>query len=92
MIFYSKQNICPVCGYDRLDEPAYDSLHRGSFGICSCCGFQFGVDDDDKGFTHISYRNQWMKNGAKWFDVLAKPDNWSLDKQLLNIINPNGTS
>ena len=39
------ENICPVCGYDGLDEPAFDERGVGSDGICPCCGFQFGLDD-----------------------------------------------
>ena len=42
------ENICPVCGYDGLDEPAFDERGVGSDDICPCCGFQFGLD----GFPH----------------------------------------
>ena len=41
----------PVCGYKALDEPAYVDLKHlkgASYYICSCCRFQFEVDDDIK--------------------------------------------
>ena len=40
-----KQNICPVCNYDGLFDPPYDENGYGSYEICPCCGFQFGLDD-----------------------------------------------
>mgnify|MGYP006899960767 FL=1 len=82
-------NVCPVCGYDGLEEPPYANYSdpsTGSFEICSCCGFQFGVDDLDKGISHTEYRDQWIKNGAKWYSKsVEKPNNWDLISQLLRI-------
>lgn len=39
---------CPICGYKGFDEPAYEDYEKlmGSYEICECCRFQFGVDDD----------------------------------------------
>jgi hypothetical protein len=31
-----------VCGYDGLDEPAFDDVGAPSYDICDCCGTQFG--------------------------------------------------
>ena len=42
------ENVCPVCGYDGLDEPPFNERGAGSYDICPCCGFQFGLD----GFPH----------------------------------------
>jgi hypothetical protein len=39
----SSRNVCPVCGYDELFEPARTAGSGGSFEICASCGFQFGV-------------------------------------------------
>lgn len=33
---------CPVCDYDKLDEPPYDETGFGSFDICPQCGTEFG--------------------------------------------------
>ncbi|REJ19431.1 MAG: hypothetical protein C6W59_04240 [Paenibacillaceae bacterium] len=81
-------HVCPVCGFDGLEDPPY-SQHQdpstGSFEICGCCGFQFGVDDLDRGYSHAEYRNQWINDGARWFGKTAKPQNWNLKKQLSRI-------
>lgn len=66
-------NVCPVCGYDKLYEPPYDNYGLGSYEICPCCGFQFGVDDfstDDNfdvNFIYEKWRKNWEFNGKKWF-------------------------
>lgn len=80
--------ICPICGYDGLEEPPYihNDVSTGSFEICSCCGFQYGVDDLDRGITHEEHRNQWIKKGFPWYSsVTLKPTIWNLQKQLLRI-------
>ncbi|HLU83894.1 MAG TPA: hypothetical protein VKZ45_00340 [Vicingaceae bacterium] len=71
--------VCPVCGHKGLDEPAYTDLKNlkdASFDICSCCRFQFGVDDDielqNGDFltvkdTHTIYRDIWLNFDAPVF-------------------------
>lgn len=71
--------ICLVCGYKGLDQPAYadlNNLQDGSFDICNCCRFHFGVDDDieleNGGFlevkdTHTIYRTIWLNFDAPIF-------------------------
>ena len=39
------ESVCPVCGYDGLDEPAFNERDAGSDEICLCRGFQLGRDD-----------------------------------------------
>ncbi|WP_290758621.1 MULTISPECIES: hypothetical protein [unclassified Exiguobacterium] len=72
--------ICPVCGYDRMDDVAYYENGDASFELCSCCGFQFGVEDDveiddgiflSKSEAHDLYRANWLKDGAKIFSDYA---------------------
>lgn len=88
--------VCPVCGYDKLDEPSYYSNNDASYELCSCCGFQFGVDDDveiNEGQfltrieAHTLYRNNWIEDGAKVFSAYAfepsSNENESLEKNLL---------
>ena len=38
-----KNYICPVCGYDGLEEPPYDETGLGNYDICPCCGYEFGT-------------------------------------------------
>ncbi|WP_028402360.1 hypothetical protein [Ectobacillus panaciterrae] len=77
--------ICPVCGYDGLEEPLYDEDGDPSYEICSCCGFEYGFDDLDQEYSFEQYRRKWIEQGASWFSDYLKPSKWSLKKQLENI-------
>jgi hypothetical protein len=52
---------CPVCGYDKLNEPPYDEA-LATFAICPCCGTEFGYDDST--MKHSALRQQWIDNGG----------------------------
>ena len=52
-----------------------------SFEICSCCGCEYGYDDN------AAYRNRWLQQGTPWFSPKEQPKNWNLETQLQNI-NP----
>ncbi len=52
--------ICPICGYDDLEEPPYDNDGDPSYEICSCCGFQYGFDDLDREYDFEQYRQKWV--------------------------------
>jgi hypothetical protein len=58
--------LCPVCGYDGLEEEPRPPSGGGSFEICPSCGFQFGVSDDDRGFTYERWRQIWIDGGMIW--------------------------
>ena len=86
----SKTNtyICPVCGYDKMSEPPCDDLGYPTYVICSCCGFEFGFDDESKGLSFSEYRQRWINNGFTFFSVKKKPTNWNervMRRQLENI-------
>ncbi|HEY8988447.1 MAG TPA: hypothetical protein VIM39_05455 [Candidatus Limnocylindrales bacterium] len=56
---------CPVCGYpDLYGEPRL-SFGGASYEICPSCG-QFGVSDDDDGFTFEEWRSSWVGRGMPW--------------------------
>lgn len=76
--------ICVVCGYPYLDEPPYDKFGYGTYLICPCCGFEFGLDDDPNKEECIkTWRNNWINNGFQWFSKrTAPPVNWNPKKQL----------
>jgi hypothetical protein len=68
---------CPVCSYDRLKNPPRAPSGGGSYEICPACGFQFGVDDDDRGISYAQWRREWKKQGMPWFSKsLPQPANW----------------
>ena len=81
------RHICPVCGFDGLREEAYDQKGHASEEICVCCGFQFGFDDypnKEKGIEN--WRNQWIKEGCKWFSMKSPPPTlWNAKSQLYNL-------
>lgn len=79
------KHTCPVCGFPKLSEAPRSKSGGGSFEICPSCGFQFGVSDDDKGFTYAKWRAQWKKNGMKWSSKSAAPKNWDAAAQLKQI-------
>jgi len=77
--------ICPVCGYDGLEEAPYDEYNCSSYEICVCCGFEYGFSDGSEGFNFEDYRRKWISEGTKWREPDLKPTNWGLKKQLNNI-------
>ncbi len=77
--------ICPVCGYNELDEAPYDNNGNPSYNICDCCGFEFGYDDGSEEISFKEYRKKWIDEGSKWFRSEKKPKIWNLSNQLKNI-------
>lgn len=78
--------ICPVCGDDNLYKPAYDQ-GIGSYEICLCCGFQYEVTDEDRGYTFAQWRAKWIKEGMQWNEGDSEPPvGWNPRRQLLNVI------
>jgi hypothetical protein len=77
------KSICIVCGYDGLFEPPYDSD-----GICPCCSFHYGFDDDieaglDRSKTYITWREEWINKSYPWFSTGRRPPhNWNGRNQL----------
>lgn len=78
---------CPVCGYPMLYEPPrYPKSGGGSYEICPSCGFQFGVTDDDQGYTYETWRNEWIHKGMQWYSKsIERPANWNAAQQLSTI-------
>jgi hypothetical protein len=67
--------VCPVCGYAGLDEAPYDEFGCSSFGICPCCGTEFGYDDSS--VTHANLRKKWVSGGMLWCSSrLVAPRGW----------------
>jgi len=74
---------CPVCGWPKLEEPARSESGSASFEVCPCCGFEFGFDDDDRGFTYETWRARWIKAGMKWWSQSRPaPARWNATAQL----------
>lgn len=84
---------CPVCGYSGLQEPPVSAISGGgSYEICPSCGFQFGVTDDDEGYSFLEWRKKWVSEGMRWSSIsLVSPDNWD-PLGILQPFLPSGTA
>jgi hypothetical protein len=83
-IYLSRLRICALEGASarRTGCPTYV--------ICSCCGFEFGFDDDSEGHTYSTYRKQWIDQGFPFFIAKKRPANWNIrtmKRQLANTGN-----
>ena len=75
--------VCPVCGYPCLKERPRGDTTGGSYEICPSCGFQFGVTDEDQGYTFSEWRQNWIKKGMPWSSVACPPpQDWDPERQL----------
>ncbi|MBN8248808.1 MAG: hypothetical protein J0L84_15380 [Verrucomicrobia bacterium] len=78
-----RQHQCPACGYPGLAEEPRPASGGGSFEICPCCGYQPGVDDDDRGVTPSEHRRRWIVAGSPWFSrATPAPPRWSPQGQV----------
>ena len=78
------RNVCPVCGYDQLEDPPRSTEGGGSYEICQSCGFEFGVTDDDLGYTYEQWRSEWVEDGMPWRSegIEEPPLYWDPEAQL----------
>ena len=77
--------ICPVCGYNELDQPAWDTTTGvPSFNIYPSCGCELGYHDATTRAKLIYLRN-WVQQGTSWFRPEIKPSGWNLKEQLARI-------
>lgn len=79
-----KDHYCRVCGLYSEEKPWGEDGKSPAYLICQCCGVESGYEDYTLEST-IEYREQWIANGAKWFDLKRKPENWNLEEQMRNI-------
>ncbi|RBP15900.1 hypothetical protein DFR50_107170 [Roseiarcus fermentans] len=74
---------CPVCGYDGLEEPAYDDVGAPSYEICPCCGIEFGYEDASR--SHESLREEWIAKGMPWWADDKPPPGWDPVQQVRSL-------
>lgn len=82
------EKICPVCGYDNLDEGPFTKYGYPTYEICPCCGYEFGYHDESAGLSYANYREKWIASGFHWRDKDEEPNNWDrlmMEKQLFNV-------
>lgn len=72
----------------RALTPPYNQYWgSGSYGVCECCGYEFGNDDepggDAPGDSFEESRTHWIeKRKAQWMYPELKPTNWDVFEQL----------
>lgn len=80
---------CRTCGYDYSKYNFYpwgESGQTPGFGICECCGTEFGNANDDFLYEGIiEYRRQWLEKGAPWFGFEEKPEDWNIALSLAGL-------
>lgn len=74
---------CHVCGLEQEEAPWGEDGNTPSFDLCMCCGIQFGYEDIVYEVIE-RYRENWIENGAEWFQPKFKPQEWDLNEQLKN--------
>jgi len=77
---------CPVCGFPHLfKEPR--TQNGGSYEICWSCGFEFGVTDDDLGYSYDAWRQLWIARGMPWDSARLRPEpeGWDPVQQLKSV-------
>jgi hypothetical protein len=79
-------HVCPICGFSALVQAPRTSSGGGSYEICPSCGFQFGVTDDDRGYTYEQWRAEWRKRGMPWDNRSSSPPpDWDPVEQLRRV-------
>lgn len=84
--------MCPACGYTGLIEPPRLPSGGGSYEICWSCGFEYGVTDDDEGYTYEQWRQKWVADGMPWSSAPYRPapPDWNPARQLANLLATSG--
>ena len=79
--------LCPVCRFPELKEPPRSARSGGgSYEICPSCGFEFGVSDDDLGYSYEEWRRGWIEHGMVWSSVgRVQPPDWDPVTQLQSL-------
>ena len=88
----SNSHTCPVCGYAALSEPPRTSGGGGSYEICPSCGFEFGVTDEDRGYSYSAWRQEWIQSGMPWRSAAIEPppDGWNPLEQVRQVTDLDG--
>ncbi|MCB0411645.1 MAG: hypothetical protein KDD22_03920 [Bdellovibrionales bacterium] len=80
---------CPSIPVDtsHLTPPYRKHWGAPSYGVCPCCGYEFGNDDEPErdvpGISFEQARSEWIhEENAQWLDSDKKPKNWDLEKQI----------
>src|ERR1700722_1572296 len=65
---------CRICGLDQHEYPWGEDNNTPTFGICACCGTEFGYHDCTLEGVR-EHRKRWLLNNGKWSDRAWRPNN-----------------
>ena len=100
IIKFGSSYLCPVCGYDgTFQGDHYDDEEGGRIatGICSCCLFEPGFDDNSAATADASdsiagsisaYRQKWLERDSPWLggQTVSPPSGWDAHAQLARLL------
>ena len=75
---------CRVCGLFERTQPYGPDGKSPDYDFCNCCGVEHGYEDGTPEGAR-RYRTNWLGNGAPWFLLDQKPEDWDLHRQLKGI-------
>jgi hypothetical protein len=78
--------MCLVRGFA---PPYVNHFGLPSYEVCSCCGFEYGNDDDPgwgrPGDSFEQSLGDFVASGCVWFYPRKMPPQWTLEKQLFGL-------
>ena len=74
-------HVCPVCEFPGLADPPRSAEGGGSYEICPSCGFEFGVTDDDLGYSYEEWKREWILDGCPWRSTRPRPVWWTPSRE-----------
>ena len=84
-------SVCPVCGFPSLNAPPHSVGGGASNEICPSCGYEHGVDDEDKGISHAAARDAWQRGGMRWSSKgQPQPKAWKPEQQVATVTPKDG--
>jgi hypothetical protein len=90
--------LCPICGfagYFRGNHFADDEGGVIGSGICPCCFYEPGFDDNPLASAEAkdtllesiqSYRKAWIEQGMPWRGKAGRPAGWEPASQLARLL------
>lgn len=83
---YENMPPAPQAVISTVKPPYSETWGTASYEVCTCCGYEFGYDDDpgggQGGLSFAAYLRNWCNDGMNWLAPSARPQNWSLAQQL----------
>lgn len=80
----ARKHLCRVCGRYHEEPPWGEDYNTPTFEICDCCGVEFGYEDVTSE-AQARFRQNWLTEGARWFDESKRPEKWDFSAQFAQL-------